>query len=85
MWMCAACWWGDRSLRRGASRTMFYSVMAPMLGVAPAEAMVAEDLATLKRALRIMNGWLTKTRYLAGEEVSIADLRSVGCGSRGEK
>jgi glutathione S-transferase len=48
-----------------------------MLGVTPPKAAVKEDLGILKRALRVMEGWLSEHKWIAGDEASIADIRCV--------
>jgi hypothetical protein len=66
-----------RALRRGCARTTFYHAFSPMLGVTPPKAAVKEDLGILKRALRVMEGWLSEHKWIAGDEASIADIRCV--------
>jgi hypothetical protein len=50
--------------------------MAPLLGITVPESVVKDDLALLKRSLGHMDTWLAATPFVAGSEVSIADLRS---------
>ena len=64
-----------RNLRRGASRTVFSHYLAPAMGVAPSPT-APEELALLKRSLRMMESWLAESPYIAGTAVpTIADLR----------
>lgn len=62
---------------RYASRLIFTLVLGPMLGMPIEDWRVDEAKVVLKRALDLMEDWLSKTRFLTGPAPSIADITAV--------
>ncbi len=53
---------------------VFNTALATLYGVPPAIDF-SEDVALLKKSLAIMNSWLSDRKFIAGPEVSVADIR----------
>ena len=67
--------WHHTMLRQGAGALIFKKCFAPkLLG----KTFTVEELnfheIYLKRSLNLMERWLTKSKYLCGNEISIADF-----------
>ena len=65
--------WHHLNLHRGAYMT-YARVLAPLLGHSPPPALVSEAEDVFAKAVTVLEGWLSERRYIAGEEVSVADL-----------
>ena len=68
--------WHHSNLRRGAYY-VFAKVYAPLIRMKIPEAVTSEALMTRDKALAQVEAWLTVTPFLAGTEVSIADLTAL--------
>ena len=68
--------WHHGGLRRGAM-VVFATVFAPMMGKTIPEALVAEAAEIRAKGFSQLEAWLTATPYLAGSEVSIADISAL--------
>ena len=67
--------WHHTSLRAGCGGTVFKSMFAPaMQGKTYTDEELVEPKRILKNALNELERRLSKTRYLAGDEISIADI-----------
>ncbi|XP_051230000.1 glutathione S-transferase 4 [Lolium perenne] len=53
---------------------MVQCILAPLLGGARDQAVIDENVPKLKKVLEVYEARLSKSRYLAGESVSLADL-----------
>jgi glutathione S-transferase len=53
---------------------MVQCILTPLLGGARDQAVVDENVAKLKKVLEVYEARLSKSKYLAGESVSLADL-----------
>jgi len=70
--------WHHANLRSGSSGYAFSTVIAPRMGFPPDERRAKDSRATLESSLKFMNDILGKSPFLAGDEISIADL-SLAC------
>jgi len=68
--------WHHTQLRY-AARLVFTLVLGPKLGMPAEHWRVEEAEFVLKKALDLMERWLTKTRFLTGPAPSIADISAV--------
>jgi len=70
--------WHHANLRFGASGFAFSTIIGPRMGFAPDERLTKDSRATLESSLKFMDGILGKSPFIAGGEMSIADL-SLAC------
>ena len=68
--------WHHTNLRH-AGYWIYWKVMAPLLGLEPKDYVLEESPVVLARSLKVMDGWLSKQPYIAGSEISIADLSAL--------
>eukprot|EP01138_Halocafeteria_seosinensis_P004078 gb/GECG01004170.1/.p1 GENE.gb/GECG01004170.1/~~gb/GECG01004170.1/.p1 ORF type:complete len:244 (+),score=21.50 gb/GECG01004170.1/:1-732(+) len=69
--------WHHLNIRATAGRLVFPAVMMPLMGMdvpSNIEDLVKESTEGLDKALRLLDEKLSKQKYVAGDEVSIADL-----------
>lgn len=67
--------WHSTTLRRGAG-AFFYTHFAECIwGKRDYSKEIEKGWHTLHESLEILEGWLSQTRYLCGEEISFADLQ----------
>lgn len=62
------------SLRICAARTFWYGFMAPVTGMKVDPALAKDTSAMLRAALKFINSQLSKTRFVANDELSFADI-----------
>ena len=68
--------WHHGNLRRGAY-VVYATVFAPMMNRPVAEVTLADAVEIRAKSFTQLETWLTATPYLAGSEVSIADISAV--------
>lgn len=67
--------WHHTFLRQGAGGLIFRRCFAPaLLGKTFSEEELAFHETYLKRSLNLMERWLTKSKYLCGNQMTIADI-----------
>ncbi|KAG8055308.1 hypothetical protein GUJ93_ZPchr0001g32196 [Zizania palustris] len=59
------------------SPILFHCLVLPMLGGTTDQSVVEENLEKLKKVLEVYEARLTKSKYLAGDFISLADLNHV--------
>ncbi|KAF6993784.1 hypothetical protein CFC21_010627 [Triticum aestivum] len=57
-----------------AAAIFVHCIVAPLLGGAPDQAVVNENVAKLRKVLEVYEARLSASRYLAGNDISLADL-----------
>jgi len=69
-------WIDFGSMHVGAAlgRVMYNRVFAPMRGLTPDEASVKENLGFLDRFLPVVDQQLSKSKYLSGDKITLADI-----------
>ncbi|TFK36731.1 glutathione S-transferase [Crucibulum laeve] len=65
-----------------AHRAVFEMIVKPMLGGTPNKAVFDESIATLDKKLDVYDMILGKQKYLAGDQITLADLFHLPVGSR---
>ncbi|KAK9819158.1 hypothetical protein WJX81_008461 [Elliptochloris bilobata] len=71
----AACDWHHTSIRRGVTSQVYNRVLAPMAGLPASDREAKQGVGMLAAALKAMESfWLEGSAFVAGHEVSIADL-----------
>ena len=67
--------WHHNFLRQGAGSFIFKTIFAPSVGMVFSEAEIKTARSLLTRSLKIIdNVFLAETKYLCGDEITIADL-----------
>jgi len=70
--------WHHSNLRFGAAGLIYLKVIAPILGQPSSEVDIKRFEIKLEASFERIESWLTQHKYIAGEEISIADL-SAAC------